>query len=123
MKLNNILSGKVEVVGKPTTFLLEWNEEQQKKVYDALMKIFKNKILTNHRGERSIIHNIDNLNDFFGFPYTSVSSFALISNTNTLYFVDENGMYNLTYVAMDVDENVYIIAKNASEEEVFLKVI
>lgn len=123
MKLNNILSGKVEVVGKPTTFLLEWNEEQQKKVYDALLKIFKNKILTNHRGERSIIRNIDNLNDFFGLPYTSVSSFALISNTNTLYFVDENGMYNLTYVAMDVDENVYIIAENASEEEVFLKVI
>ena len=116
------MSGKVKVVGKPTTFLLEWNEEQQKKVYNALMKIFKNKILTNHRGERSIIHNIDNLNDFFGFPYTSVSSFALISNTNTLYFVDENGMYNLTYVAMDVDENVYIIAENASEE-VFLKVI
>ncbi len=42
MKLNNILSGKVEVVGKPTTFLLKWNEEQQKKVYNALMKVFKN---------------------------------------------------------------------------------
>ncbi len=33
---------KVEVVGLPTTFLLEWNKEQQKKVYNTLMKVFKN---------------------------------------------------------------------------------
>ncbi len=119
---NYLLKEKVEVVTEPSFFLTEWNDKQFKKVNRTLMKLFKGHVLTDHRGRKILITTQSVLDNFFGLPYTSSSGFAMLSNTNTLYYVDADNKYNLEYVALDKNENVYLVAYDKDENAIYLKV-
>jgi len=53
---------------------------------------------------------------FFGLPYTSTSSFAMISNTNT--YCEITPGYNIVYFALTENHRVIVGAWNDEEEEI-----
>jgi hypothetical protein len=121
--LIDLFKNKVEIVNNRPTFIQEWNDEQQEKVNNSLLKLFARKILTDHRDRSTYIKDFIRLEDFFGFPYTSSSSFAMIGNTNTMFYVDEEREFNFSYVAMGKEENVYIVAQDNDGIDLILKIV
>jgi len=54
--------------------------------------------------------------DFFGLPYTSSSSFALLGNTNTRFELEEG--YNVKYFAITNNNQLIIGCWDAEENEI-----
>lgn len=122
-ELNEVLKDKVDIVTDRPQFLLEWSKGQWFKVERNLVRLFNMKILTDHRGNKSKMYGLKSLENFFGLPYTSSSSFALMAaDTNTMWYVDNDKKYKFDYVAMDKDEKVYMVAMDSEENEIYLKV-
>mgnify|MGYP001007725645 CR=1 FL=1 len=48
------------------------------------------------------------IEEFFGLPYTSSSNFAMVSNTNTEYFIDTENQFNIEYFALTEDGKVIL---------------
>lgn len=120
--LNELLKEKVIIIDQEPKFLQEWNDLQERKAIRKFENLFQFKTLTDHNGNKRYIKDLESLENFFGLPYTSSSNYAMISNTNTMYYVDNNKIYNLDHVAMDINEDVYIVASDINEQEIYLKI-
>jgi hypothetical protein len=114
-KLNHHFAGLKEIE-KPI-FEKEWNDSQWNLVHNTIEKFFKGKTLQDHRGQYKRLSNMESIEDFFGLPYTSSSSFAMISNTNTMYHIDIEKQYNISYFALTNNNEVVLIAEDNNENE------
>jgi hypothetical protein len=122
MNINKILNGKITEVNKKINFLQEFNESQYNRIKKEIKKLFYDKTLVNHREEKKRILTYSQLEDFFGLPYTSSSSYAGLWNTNTIYYIDDENQYNIIGFSMD-NENVYIIAWDKMKNEKIFKIV
>ena len=116
MILKPMFSNLQEVTDKPT-FKAEWTDADEKKVNKAVKNLFSMKTLTDHRGAKHTMYTLSDIENFFGLPYTSSSSFAMISNTNTEFHVDTDNQYNIEYFALTDDNKVILSAWDREENE------
>ena len=103
--------------------LPEWDEKQTKVVEKAIKNLFSMKVLTYHRGNKSKMYTFKNIEYFFGLPYTSSSSFAMLGNTNTRYCLDQEEKYNIDCFGLGKDGNVYIFCTDEDEKEKIYKIL
>ena len=103
--------------------LPEWDEKQTKVVEKAIKNLFSMKVLTDHRGNKSKMYTFKNIEYFFGLPYTSSSSFAMLGNTNTRYCLDQEEKYNIDCFGLGKDGNVYIFCTDEDEKEKNYKIL
>jgi hypothetical protein len=115
-ELKPMFQGLQEVTEEPK-FKAEWNDTEYKKINKAVKNLFSMKTLTDHRGNKKTLYTMDQIEDFFGLPYTSSSSFAMISNTNTQYYVDTENKFNIEYFALTEDNRVILSAWDEDENE------
>ena len=115
---NEYVNKIIEVEGITSKDMLqEWTNEQNKKVDKEIKKLFSMKTLTDHRGNKRIMYTMANIEDFFGLPYTSSSSFAGLWNTNTRYCLDTEEKYNIDGFGFGKDGKVYIFCTDNEENE------
>ena len=114
--LKPIFSNLQEVTAEPK-FKTDWTDTDEKTVNKAIKKLFLMQTLTDHRGSKKTMYTMANIEDFFGLPYTSSSSFAMVSNTNTEYYIDMEKQYNVEYFALTEDNKVILSAWNREENE------
>lgn len=90
-------------------FLNEWSDEDCKIVKNKVIRFFAN-------------YDVYNPYEFFGLPYTSSSSFAMESNTNSLFNIEVSGkVYNFEYVALSETKDVYFAFWDSEENEIFIR--
>lgn len=99
---------KIEKQFKSEDFKKEWNPLE----YYATMDILKNKFRKHYK-----IYNIE---DKFGLPYTSSSSFAMISNTNTIFEI-EKGL-NLEYFVITNNSMIIAVFEDQNNNERFYEI-
>ena len=114
--LNPIYRSLNELSSAPA-FKPEWSDEDEKTVNKAIKNLFSMKTLTDHRGQKRTMYTMDQIQDFFGLPYTSSSSFAMVSNTNTECFIDDEKQYNIEYFALTKDNKVVMGVWDREENE------
>jgi hypothetical protein len=117
MTLKPIFSLLQEVSESSLTMKKEWSDTDEKTVNRAIKKLFSMQTLTDHRGQKQTMYTMANIEDFFGLPYTSSSSFAMISNTNTEYYIDTDNQYNIEFFALTEDNRVILSAWDKEENE------
>lgn len=98
-------------------FKLEWSDDEYKQVNKAIKNLFGSKTVTDHRGQTRTLYTMDQIEDFFGLPYTSSSSLAMVSNCNTRLCVDKEEQYNIEYFALTKDNKVVMVAWDKDENE------
>jgi hypothetical protein len=103
--------------GNDSTFKAEWNDKDQKIINAALRRCFSMKTLEDHRGQKQTMYTLSHIENFFGLPYTSSSSFAMISNTNTESFIDQENKWNIEYFALTEDNKPILAAWDREENE------
>lgn len=101
----------------------EWSDKDNKIVNKAIKNLFSMKTLTDHRGNKRTMYTLNNIEDFFGLPYTSSSSFAMVGNTNTRYCLDQEENYNIDCFGLGLDNKVYIFCTDNEENEKVYQVI
>jgi hypothetical protein len=89
-------------------FKKEWNNIEIKGVEAILQEGFKE------------YYNIKNAEDYFGLPYTSTSSFAMMSNTNSKFEIEEG--WRLEYFAITNNNMLIMIAWDEDENERYFEV-
>ena len=114
--LNSMYKNLNEITSKPA-FKPEWNDKDEKTVNKAIKNLFSMKTLTDHRGQRRALYTMEQIEDFFGLPYTSSSSFAMVSNCNTECFVDDEKQFNIEYFALAQDNKVVMSVQDKDENE------
>lgn len=117
MTLKPMFSNLKEITPKESSFKKEWNEQDEKTVNHAIKRLFIMKTLTDHNGYKHTMYTMSNIEDFFGLPYTSSSSFAMISNCNTEYFIDTENKFNIEYFTLTEDGKVILSAWDTDENE------
>lgn len=124
INLNTTLAKKVDILQtiNNNEILQEWNDEQTTTVEQSLLKVFKNNRLIDHNGKSYIINSLDQLEMFFGLPYTSSSQYAMLGNTNTIFYVDTAKVFKLSYIVLTNNNNVIIVAEDNDENEIYLLV-
>ena len=98
-------------------FKPEWNDKDEKSVNKAIKNLFSMKTLTDHRGQKRTMYTMEQIEDFFGLPYTSSSSFAMVSNCNTECFVDDEKQFNIEYFALTQYNKVVMRVQDKEENE------
>ncbi|MBZ9622877.1 hypothetical protein G9F71_008425 [Clostridium sp. FP2] len=96
-------------------FKTEWNDTDFKNVNKALKKLFINKTLIDHRGLAQKMYSLNDIEMFFGLPYTSSSSYAMIGNTNTQYYIDVEEQFNIELFAVTTDNKIILEAWDNEE--------
>ena len=117
MTLKPMFANLKEISLTDSSFKKEWTDEDEKKVNHAIKKLFIMKTLTDYRGVKRSLNRWCDIEEFFGLPYTSSSSFAMISNTNTEYFIDTENQFNIEYFALTEDGKVILSAWDRKENE------
>jgi len=112
--LKPLFKNLVEFPGTPE-FKKEWSDTDYKNINKALRKLFISKSLISHRSKAIIIHTLKDIEYFFGLPYTSSSSYAMIGNTNTIYHVDIEENYNIELFAVTTDNKIILEAWDKEE--------
>jgi hypothetical protein len=108
--------------------LQEWDDKEFKQVEKEIKRLFSMKQLTDHRGNKRIMYTYkynnseNNIEGFFGLPYTSSGSFAGLWNTNTRYCLDTEEKYNIDGFGLGKDGKVYIFCTNDEENEKVYKI-
>ena len=115
--LKPIFKGLQEVTESSLTIKKEWNEQDNKTVNHAIKKLFLMQVLTDHRGSKRTMYTMSSIEDFFGLPYTSSSSYAMVSNTNTEYYIDTDNQFNIEHFALTEDGKVILSAWDKEENE------
>lgn len=116
INLKPMFKNLVEITNKPV-FKTEWNDKDQIRVNNALRKVFLHKTLIDHNNNNKYMYTLKDVEYFFGLPYTSSSSFAMIGNTNTLYYVDIENQFNIEFFAITEDNKVILSAWDNEENE------
>lgn len=116
MELKPMFANIREISTEPE-FKQEWDDKEAKEVSKAIKNLFEMKTLTDHRGQERTLYTMDQIEDFFGLPYTSSSSFAMVSNCNTRFCVDKEEQYNIEYFALTKDNKVIMGAWDKDENE------
>jgi len=101
----------------------EWNDQEFSFVDKAIRNLFIRKTLTDHRGDKRRMVNMEVIEDFFGLPYTSSSSFAMYGVTNTRFCLDNEEEYGIDCFCLGNDGNVYIWCTDIEENEKVYKVM
>ena len=97
----------------------EWTPTQFDKVIAALDKFFNCKMLKNHRGETVFTSILDSVEEVFGLPYVSSSSFPLMAlDCNQHVFFDNNRHFS--YVFLNDCENVTLCLEDSNGNETFI---
>lgn len=99
---------------KEYKFKKEWTNGTEEKV----IKIFskwerKNLIITYGRREKTV-------SDTYGLPYTSSSSFAMISNCNVEAELKADKEYNFEYIAVTEQNEIVVVCWNRDEKEKYI---
>lgn len=116
MELKTMFANLQEMPQEPE-FKPEWSDEEYKKVNKAIKNLFSMKTLTDHRGHKRTLYTMEQIEDFFGLPYTSSSSFAMVGNCNTEFFVDKEEKYNIEYFALTQDNKVIMSVWDRDQNE------
>ena len=101
----------------------EWNDQETKKVDRAIRSLFSMQTLENHRGEKHKMYTMNNIENFFGLPYTSSSSFAMLGITNTRFSFDTENEFGIDCFALGNDSNVYVWCSDREENEKLYKIL
>lgn len=117
MNIKPMFAHLQEVQLTDNDFKKEWNDTEFTKVYKKVYRLFSGKFLTDHRGDKRYMSSNDSIDDFFGLPYTSSSSFAMISNTNTQYYIDTDNSFNIEYFALTNNGDVVMAVWDTDENE------
>lgn len=123
--LKNEYINKIEVVSNINydNMIKEWDDKQQKTVENAIKKLFIMKTLTDHNSNKKTMYTFKAIEYFFGLPYTSSSSFAMLSNCNTRYCLDTENQYNIDCFGLGNDNKVYIFCTDNKENEIIYKIL
>ena len=95
----------------------EWTDKEVDFVDKTIRNLFIRKTLTDHRGDKHRMINMETIEDFFGLPYTSTSSFAMYGITNTRFCLDNEELYGIDCFGLGNDGNVYIWCTDREENE------
>ena len=104
MNLKPLFKNLVEV--KKPNFKEEWIDTDFKNVNKALKKMFISQSLKDHHGTVKTMHSLKDIEYFFGLPYTSSSSYAMVGNTNTQYYIDIEENFNIELFAVTQDNKI-----------------
>jgi hypothetical protein len=106
------------------TFKKEWDVKDEKRVNKAVMNLFRGKTMIDehHQNKKYTFFAFSQVSDFLGLPYTSTSSFAMISNCNTECFIDEENQYNIEFFALTEDNKVMLGAWGRDEEQLYFEI-
>jgi len=114
----------VEVEGINTEDMKqEWNDQEVDFIDKTIRSLFIRKTLTDHRGDKKRMVNMEAIEDFFGLPYTSTSSFAMYGITNTRFCLDNEEEYGIDCFGLGNDNCVYVWCTDKEENEKIYKVI
>jgi hypothetical protein len=113
----------VEATTISSEMLQEWNDKEFQTVKEAIRKLFGMKRLIDLQGITRFMKDYESIELFFGLPYTSSSDFAMLSNTNTIYYLDTENKYNIDCFGLGKDGKVYIFCTDADENEIVYQVI
>ena len=108
---------------KYVTFKKEWNDSETHKMNNALENLFLGELLTDHRGNTKKMRTFEDIELFFGLPYTSSGEYAGVWNTNTEYHLDIDKEYNINGFVIGEDDNIYIISTDKEENEKVYKIL
>ena len=109
-------------VSDPVEFRKNWAPEDFTLVQHQILKLFSNRTVSDHNGKVSHIKNYFDVSMFLGLPYTSTGDYAGLWNTNTMFYVDSEKVYNIDGFALDLDNNVYIIASDKEGNEILVRI-
>lgn len=84
-------------------------------IINIIFRYYEGKQVTDHRGDTRTIRTRDDIEDFYGLPYTSSGAFAGVWNTNTeTEFVEGQFVQGF---AMTFDHMVFVITHDCEENE------
>jgi hypothetical protein len=89
-------------------FKKQWTDEKIKEVMKTLTRKFKKH------------YHIYNAEDHFGFPYTSSSEFAMVSNTNCLFDIEKG--FNFDCIGISNKGKLIAIASDYSGNERYYEI-
>jgi hypothetical protein len=99
----------------------EWQpyDKDEKTVNKAIKNYFSGHVLKDHNGKVCNLYGMNAIEDFFGLPYTSSSSYAAIWNTNTECYIDTDNQYNIEGFAITTDNKPVLIADKDEDTKYF----
>jgi len=106
------------------TFKNEWNENEFSLVPRKLAKYFKGKTLIDHNNQKLYFNgSIAQIENCFGIPYTSSSSFALMSlDCNEEFKLTKNDRFHFSYVAINQKNEIVLCLHDNEENETFITI-
>lgn len=109
---------------KRPVFKKEWSENDFKNVERAIMKYFAGKVFINHAPKNILFpYDLEGIENILGMPYTSSSSFAMMAldcNNNIKH--PKNTDFYYSYVALDTNNQIYLVLQDIEENERFIKI-
>lgn len=97
-------------------FIKEWNDYEviTKKVHRAFARWERNNLtITYGRREKNVEYT-------YGLPYTSSSSFALISNTNCTAEYNSDRNFHFEYIAVTEEKEIVVALWDDEENEKYI---
>jgi hypothetical protein len=101
------------------TYKIEWNDNDFNKVNKAIKSFFGGKTLINHRNEKVYFPgNFYEIEKILGLPYTSTSMCPMYSlDCNVQIYDRENPSFYYSYVVLNDQKDVVIVAMDEKENE------
>ena len=117
MTLKLMFSRLQEVPEDSLIMKKEWTDTDEKTVQKAIKRLCLMKTLKDHNGIRHTLYTWEQIEEFFGLPYTSSSCYAMINNCNTEYFIDIENQFNIKFFALTENGKVILSAWDRDENE------
>lgn len=101
----------------------EWTREQHLQVDNAIFKQFAGRKFLNHRNEVVCFpHDMEQIENILGLPYTSTSMCPMISLDCNVH-IYSNSKYHYDFAAINEDGEVVFALVDDEENRIYLKAI
>lgn len=101
---------------------MEWDASDIRKVRKKIQNLFMSKTLTDRYGQTRHLCNMVQIEDFFGLPYTSSSSYALVTNTNNDCYIDKEDNLSIGHFALTTNNEVVVNVKDPKGNEQYFAI-
>jgi hypothetical protein len=116
----------METTTQKQIFKTEWSDSDFKLVKKRVLSFLQSRHNKSAKFPQGIplsgTSNFKQFADFFGFAYTSSSSYAMYCLCNDELFLDVNQLYKIEFFGMDMGGFVYAICWDKDENELVINI-
>lgn len=99
----------------------EWTETEFKQVKRKVFSRLKNQLLETRHGKKRFYINSE-IDNFFGFAYTSSGAFAGLWLCNEPLYIDFNKTFRVNGFVLDKNNTLFAYCLNDREEEILIQI-